>query len=75
MQGGETPESGGVGVLDISQGWNPYFPRKVGLPNALAVDERCDVFKGLGALSSVRAWYASVFGDGRPAHGNIEGVA
>jgi hypothetical protein len=40
-------ESGGVWVLDTSQGWD--YPKSLGLHNALTMEERCNVLKDLGA--------------------------
>jgi len=42
------PESGGVWVLDNSQGWEQLYPRNLGLRNALTMEERCNVIKDLG---------------------------
>jgi hypothetical protein len=42
------PTSGGVWVLDTSQGLNKLFPKSLGLRNALTMDERSEVIKQLG---------------------------
>ena len=42
------PESGGVWLLDTSQGWDGLYPQSLGLRNALTMDERCEVIKDLG---------------------------
>ncbi|KAI6081124.1 hypothetical protein F4821DRAFT_249947 [Hypoxylon rubiginosum] len=42
------PTSGGVWMLDTSQGWEGLYPQSLGLRNALTMDERCEVIKGLG---------------------------
>ncbi|KAI1277359.1 hypothetical protein F5Y07DRAFT_111069 [Xylaria sp. FL0933] len=42
------PASGGVWVLDTSQGWDVLYPQSLGLRNALTMDERCEVIKDLG---------------------------
>jgi hypothetical protein len=42
------PASGGVWVLDTSQGWDALYPKSLGLRNALTMDERCEVIKNLG---------------------------
>lgn len=42
------PASGGVWMLNTSQGWDKLYPQSVGLRNALTMDERCEVIKNLG---------------------------
>ncbi len=42
------PASGGVWILDTSQGWDGLYPKSLGLRNALTMDERCKVIKDLG---------------------------
>ncbi|KJZ80019.1 hypothetical protein HIM_00733 [Hirsutella minnesotensis 3608] len=42
------PTSGGVWVLNTSQGWDKLLPKGLGLRNALTMDERCEVIKDLG---------------------------
>ncbi|TVY47225.1 hypothetical protein LOCC1_G002412 [Lachnellula occidentalis] len=42
------PASGGVWLLDKSQGWDGLYPKSLGLRNALTMDERCEVIKDLG---------------------------
>ncbi|PQE16995.1 fungal specific transcription factor protein [Rutstroemia sp. NJR-2017a BBW] len=42
------PSSGGVWMLDTSQGWDKLPPKAAGLGNALKMDERCEVIKDLG---------------------------
>ncbi|KAI1124881.1 hypothetical protein F5Y10DRAFT_248257 [Nemania abortiva] len=42
------PASGGVWMLDTSQGWDGLYPQSLGLRNALTMDERCEVIKDLG---------------------------
>ncbi|RDL37643.1 uncharacterized protein BP5553_05076 [Venustampulla echinocandica] len=42
------PKSGGVCVLDNTQGWEKFSPRGLGLYNALTMEERCNVIKRLG---------------------------
>jgi hypothetical protein len=42
------PASGGVWVLDTSQGWVGLYPKSAGLRNSLTMDERCEVLKNLG---------------------------
>lgn len=44
------PTSGGVWVLNTSQGGETLFPKSVGLRNALTMDERCEVIKDLGGV-------------------------
>jgi hypothetical protein len=42
------PKTGGVWVLDRSQGWDKLYPRSLGLLNALTMEERCNIIKDLG---------------------------
>ena len=42
------PSSGGVWLIDTSQGWDGLYPQSLGLRNALTMDERCEVIKALG---------------------------
>lgn len=42
------PASGGVWMLDTSQGWDGLYPKNLGLRSALTMDERCEVIKNLG---------------------------
>ncbi|GAM40915.1 hypothetical protein TCE0_041r13636 [Talaromyces pinophilus] len=42
------PASGGVWMLDTSQGWDGWYTKILGLRNALTMDERCEVIKDLG---------------------------
>ncbi|KAI0098548.1 hypothetical protein GGR51DRAFT_538162 [Nemania sp. FL0031] len=42
------PASGGMWMLDTSQGWDGLYPRSLGLRNALTMDERCEVIRDLG---------------------------
>lgn len=42
------PASGGLWMLDTSQGWDRLYPKISGLQKSLTMDERCEVIKGLG---------------------------
>lgn len=42
------PTTGGIWILDTSQGWDRLYPRSLGLRNALTMDERSEVIKSLG---------------------------
>ena len=42
------PESGGVWVLDGTEGWDRYRPQLYGLRNALTMEERSAVIKDAG---------------------------
>ncbi|KAI1087169.1 hypothetical protein F5B19DRAFT_88045 [Rostrohypoxylon terebratum] len=42
------PASGGVWMLETSEWWEELYPQRLGLRNALTMDERCEVIKALG---------------------------
>ncbi|EEQ34686.1 conserved hypothetical protein [Microsporum canis CBS 113480] len=42
------PESGGVWFVDTSDGWEGLHPQRMGLYNAITMEERCNVLKDLG---------------------------